>query len=839
MSTLTDDDDFDTPPPIADADFDPFAADDFDFGADDADDFDADTDDDFDLDGPPPLADNVVDIHSGADADDPDLTGELFGAELTDTDRQTLIEKRGISAEYLDLPHVRGRIRSITALSQVPKKRQWAFDKDFPATGIAYGWRDPSAPDQTLWQLRPDRPREADGRPAKYVFRKGVKTPVTLCSAPRAFPAEKHVVVLVEGTNQSLAVASALRDDPQYVVVGFAGCENAMRDGNLHPGIAAVIKNADSVYIAPDADAATNYRVWRSMDKLAKATRARSTKRGNVKFVRLADSEAKQGMDDLLAAVEESDRRQTVLDLLSDAMPTPCDVPPKKPRGAVNGGASGDFFDHRLRVKACVDHIIASTTLLYDTTGGRFLVFDAEEGIYTPDTVISRQKLPKMLVDNLMSMLGDDYSVQAVSNIEAPLIAALMDRGRVVDGTLGSTRGRIPFANGLVDPETGDLEPFNENVYATWKLTVSYNPEAPFEEIPKWLAANTRLDDGADQYAVLLDGLSIIMEAASGKAPTKALVMFGASRSGKGTLANEIIKAMFPPRLTTGVGLVELAENKPFTNIGLHNKVISVVGETPETFIKSTDTFKRATGGDIIWGAYKNQDEFGFVNQAAFVLAGNPAPRISDPNGAVRNRLYPVYFPRSHAGNEDLELADRLKDESEGLAYAMAQALVARRARGGKFLTPHREATERITNAMNPLAEFVRDCLVFPNTEIADGATVPDELFATPTTIYKFYEAHMRFTGRSKGILSTERFVEVLTNGQYPLREARAKSNRSRGYGVGINVDGEVVQRLMDDNSRLEALLHSVAKPTKFKKTAADDVPPPLDEPVEVVKNAD
>ena len=835
MSIVTDDNEnFDTPPPIA-------ASESRNTQSDDEWDADAYTgDDDFDSsdyedeyeDSPPPLPDNVVDINSGTDADDPDLTGEPFAVELTNTDRQVLIEQRGLAPEYLDLPHVKPTLRSITSLNQVPSKRRWAFDKGTTATGIAYGWTDPTDLETTVWQLRPDHPRVIEGKPKKYVFRKGARTPVGLRSAPRAFPAEKHIVILVEGTNQSLAVASALRDDPQYVVVGFAGCENAMRDGNLQPGIALATKNAEAIYIAPDADAATNWRVWKTMDMLAKALRARSSHRNLVKFIRLTDAEVKQGMDDYLAPVAEADRRQSVLDLLSEATPTQCDVPPKKPRG---GDAESVFIvSGRVQNRTVTEHILATHNLMVDADRDVLWEYNSESGVYRPTRPVGTGKHSSIIGNALRKMLGDEFDTRYIPSVEFSVLETLREQGRAIPSTFGDPQGHIPFANGNYNTATDELEPFSPDLAITYRLLVNYNPDAPFLEIPAWLKANTTLSDGADQLDVLLDIVSGFYDSILGRTPRKIGVMFGESRSGKGTFCNDLLPLIVPSDRTAAIGLAEMAADNRFGVSGLHGCILSVTGELPDTFIKDTSVFKMATGGDTMHADVKNEKALKFRNRALLLMAGNHPPKMSDSANANRNRMNGILFPHSHAGSEDLDLVDRLTGEAEGLAYALLQAWKARQARGGRFLDEHPQARDRLSAALNPLTGYVNDCLKIAGKDDWAGTAVKAEFHSTRSVLYKVYEAYMRYVGRGSGTLHMDNLMETLARFGVQGPEVRNVETRTRGYSVGINLDSEIVQSLLDRDQSLRELVSGKAKPMKFKKTATD-VPPPLDEPVVIV----
>lgn len=189
---------------------------------------------------------------------------------------------QALTEDYLDQPHVTANLRSVTAYSQLPEHFRWAVEEEC-AGGILFGHPDPKTA-EVVWQFRPDHPRSSE---AKYVFPKGSGSPIALRSTPLTTAPVGHTVVIVEGTKQALAGASALAHDPLMVVVGIAGCHGGLTHGKLAPGIAHVIKGASRVVIVPDADASTNPDVYAAMHKLGKALRARLTKRRAVSFAQL------------------------------------------------------------------------------------------------------------------------------------------------------------------------------------------------------------------------------------------------------------------------------------------------------------------------------------------------------------------------------------------------------------------------------------------------------------------------------------------------------------------------------------------------------------------------
>ncbi|MDO3212618.1 Uncharacterised protein [Mycobacteroides abscessus subsp. abscessus] len=175
------------------------------------------------------------------------MTEELAlpGEPLTEEHLAYLTEQ-GIAPEYLALPHVVDSVRSITDFDALPEGFRWTVDRD-TASGIVFGW----GLDGTIPQFRPDFPRpDVGGSPMapKYVFAKGSSASVVVRSAPDSAAMVGIPLLLVEGTKQSLAAGSALRDQ-DITVAGMPGCHGFRQNKVVSPELVALAKGKTEILV--------------------------------------------------------------------------------------------------------------------------------------------------------------------------------------------------------------------------------------------------------------------------------------------------------------------------------------------------------------------------------------------------------------------------------------------------------------------------------------------------------------------------------------------------------------------------------------------------------------
>lgn len=206
-------------------------------------------------------------------------------------------------------------IRSIETAEDLPEWAAWAGANAVPC--IVFPWVDIHG--NVTEQLRPDAEFERNGETYKYLFPKGSGA---VLNALRHDEAAERVLI-VEGTKQGLAAASWA---PEGVAVyGVGGCRNWSSDGI--PDADLEVCDGKSVFVALDADVASNRDVYEAAVKLGTAAKAEGAVK--VSYVRLPVG-GTHGVDDVLGKKREDRRTSFVNNLMELAHPSkPCDAKPK------------------------------------------------------------------------------------------------------------------------------------------------------------------------------------------------------------------------------------------------------------------------------------------------------------------------------------------------------------------------------------------------------------------------------------------------------------------------------------------------------------------------------
>ncbi|WP_193601499.1 phage/plasmid primase, P4 family [Mycobacteroides abscessus] len=702
------------------------------------------------------------------------MTEDALPGEPLTEEHLAYLTEQGVDAEYLALPHVADALRSVTDFDQLPEAFRWTVDRDAPS-GIIFGW----GLDGEVPQFRPDYPRlDVDGSPIapKYVFPKGSSASVVLRSAPETAEMLGIPLLIVEGTKQSLAAGSALRDQ-DVAVAGMPGCHGYKQNKVVSPELVQLAKGKAEILIALDGDARTNRSVFDAGIALKKTLTRRNRM---VRFVQLPDlgEDEKAGLDDYLSTISTENRADTLLGLMEAALPDPA---LERPAAKVAEGSPDSFFSlsGALLADKVAAAILATHNILLEPLTFELAEYVESEGIYRihPDS-----KRSPTVKNACIELLGFRYHDRHVGSVESVVRKELEARGLFVTPPEGAW---VHVNNGWLNWKTLEFEGHSVGRRSLYKLNVDYVPEAKCPRVSEFLKKATTLEDGQDQVAQIWDTASQLLDS---RTPTKALSLAGPPRSGKGTFAR-LLEALVPETLKCSVGLLALSEDS-HSSASLYSKKLNVIGEAEQVYIADTSTFNKAFGEDPITANPKYQQPFSFRNTALWVMMQNDLPQIADSSGAFVSRLTPVQFGESYVGREDRGLGKRLLAELPGVLNELVSALRARDARGGGFLPGHPSVVEHFSSETNPLMSFWKECIEPAPDDVwatDDRKTVPKAWLINASTIYTAYKSHCERTGRKAR--HQGRLMSALEAAPFGLRRARAEGNFT-GYACKLRTPG-------------------------------------------------
>lgn len=166
--------------------------------------------------------------------------------------------------------------------------------------------------------------------------------------------------------------------------------------------------------------------------------------------------------------------------------------------------------------------------------------------------------------------------------------------------------------------------------------------------------------------------------------------------------------------------------NKQFMTVNLLGKLANLGDDIGDSYIKDTDIIKNIATSDTIVADIKHKAPIVFSPYATQVFTSNFLPRISDPTGAVQNRLVIVPFNAKFT-TPNLNILDELctEEAAQWALYYGAMAFAAAVQRKAYTLPlPSQEAAKEYAESNNPILMFTRE--QYESLDEIDGRSVKE-----------------------------------------------------------------------------------------------------------------
>lgn len=635
------------------------------------------------------------------------------------------VELLAASAIPVDVAIAAGA-QSVHTLGDLPQALRWARSvpgilfQHHPLEGVP------------VPQYRPDKPSDPN---RKYLFPTEILVPLNVVPAMRDRLGAHRLVMLVEGTRQTL---SGVAHAPENVlVVGMAGCWGWSRGGVAVPELDRLGIAGRPVVVALDADVATNPKVHDAAARLAEHLDVLGA--GSVKFLMLPAS-GSVGLDDYLAAVTDPG---AVLDrLIAKAG--------KLPRAPRRTAAPGALFDaDGLRVAAAYDAITAEHHLALDVAG-RVATYD--DGVFRAGRVDAAD-----FGAVVVGLLGDRFRSHHARTVEEYAVGRLKTAARVLPEL--AHPGLVNVANGMLNPLTGELTRHHPDLLSSVQLPIPWQPEAACPVFDRWVneVAGALAED-------LLEAAGLILETRPGR-QRKALFLHGPSRSGKSTFLR-LLEAIVGDAQRSAVTLHQLGSDT-FAAADLSGSVLNCAADLSAGHLDDVSTFKMLTGDDPVRAQRKYGQPFTFKSRALFVFSANNIPTATEVSTAYLNRIRPVPFPASFEGHEDPSIEDKLLDELPGILVRLVEGYRRHVARGGYADT---DATRAAAAQFARSSDRVRLFL-------AETCTATPDDWETRSAVWDAFVAWCQDNRRQP--LGKHKFFDLIRTAGH----ADAIRNGTRGFG--------------------------------------------------------
>lgn len=688
-----------------------------------------------------------------------------------------------------------------------------SYDHPMHGTGLRFPWSDGIG--ATVWQYRPDAPkRNDDGDLMKYVFPKGSQVPFNRLRDGDTY----RRLIIAEGTRQPYSVLSHAPAD--FAVYGMAGCW-----GFRKADLSATEPMGRDVYVLLDADFSSNVKVYAAAEELAGQLKKHGAK--SVQFVSTTGT-GKEGVDDVLAALPEAKRAEMLRLWLSQATPKLGRRPKaKRPERDPGDRAQGPekYFRQRdkpiaLQPSDAADDLMAQAPAVI-TREENIAVY--ADGVYQVDA--------NAILAKVVDMFGNYYTPSVRTTVTEVLKGKLTKAGRMLPEKASAPL--LNCTNTMVDLRTGALSAHGPEHLSSVQVAVAYDADASAGAYLAWLREALRQPHHTDaDVEALIDDI----EETAGtmldptRTPSKALFLFGPSRSGKSTFLR-LLKAVAGSRNTSAVTLHDLVSDQ-FAAANLYGRMLNVAADLSNKHVEDLSLFKMLTGEDVIKGNRKYGNQFEFTNQALIAFSANELPTVSESSRAYAERMKPFHFPNSFAGREDKTLEEKLVSELPGILARWVRAYSRFLARGGYRATD--SATQGLFEAKSDrVVQFFQDmCTV---TAARHGDKLEDADCTGRRDVATAFNAWSERNGGSK--MGERAFFQRLANvdGVVEVKQG-PKQRRAFNVTVAKADDDSWGEETESDEPQLDPIAPSgyafedpEDNPWDTVEAVATDAPAPID----------
>ena len=286
----------------------------------------------------------------------------------------------------------------------------------------------------------------------------------------------------------------------------------------------------------------------------------------------------------------------------------------------------------------------------FATDGHGLFIYDSDTGRYVP----ADDKLRNIVAGTLQ----DEWSQARVNH----LFTWYKDRApRLWDPP---PLDRVNVLNGVLNLESGELEPHSPDFLSHIQINAAWDPEAQCPAIDRFVQRVFPYD--AQEVFYQLAGLFLTPDSRR----QKAVLFLGSGASGK-SVATALIRQFLHPRNVSNVPLHDLTPGR-FDLAELRGKLLNVSADVPERDFNDTAVFKQIVDGQLatLRVPRKYRDPIEFQPFTRLLASAARVPQSADNSLGYLRRWLVVPFDTSlNESNLDRTLLDQLTtpDELSGL----------------------------------------------------------------------------------------------------------------------------------------------------------------------------
>lgn len=270
----------------------------------------------------------------------------------------------------------------------------------------------------------------------------------------------------------------------------------------------------------------------------------------------------------------------------------------------------------------------------------------------------------------------------------------------------------IPFANGVVDITKQTVAPFED-----YDMPFTNRIDFDFPDVSQTniFARVPDLDDFLDAITCgRVDRLQSLYEMAGSclyrkNALRGIFILVGNKANGKSTFL-KFLNYCLGRENVSNLSLHDLSN--PFYVTAIQGKLANLGDDIGDSFVADSSVLKSIATSDRIMGNIKFKDPVMFTPYCTLIFTANFIPRISDPTGAVQNRLQFVKFEADFSQSPDINVINRLcKPNIASIFLARAAFNYTRALSMGQYM-PNKDTfsvAEEFSRSSNPILQFLDD----------------------------------------------------------------------------------------------------------------------------------
>jgi len=306
----------------------------------------------------------------------------------------------------------------------------------------------------------------------------------------------------------------------------------------------------------------------------------------------------------------------------------------------------------------------------------------------------------------------------------------------------------IPVKNGLYDYRNNVVYEHTPYLFLTHQLPITYHHEEMVQKVIK--NTHNKIAEflrevlpNRDQRLLLMEFIGYLISGRTDK--QKLLMLYGATRSGKGVIVHLITKLLGDNNVTT-----RTARNtdESFGLEGIDKASLCVFNELTVSAKLSkvfTDTINAIVGEDEVVIQRKYKESIRTKLNTRIILVSNSIPHINEMSGAFERRLLTITFEESIPDEKiNPHLKEELLQELEYLVFYAVMGLHRLEQSGWTKTYESEELVNTIRTTSNSVKEFVS---VYCKTNFTHKEEVPN---GQPRYVLKIrsqdlYERYLEF----------------------------------------------------------------------------------------------